>query len=243
MVHALDTAIARAEADDDVKVIVLTGAGGRAFSAGYDLTDEINDQPATALEWRDVLARDITVTMSIWSTTKPTIAAVNGHCLAGACEIAMACDMIIATPKSTFGEPEIRYGSGPVTLIMPFVLGEKKTKELLLTGDHLDAEAALPAGLINRIVDEDELESEVTNLAMRIAPTPLAVLRLTKKALQSAYEAMGLRRAVESNLEISSILNAADAPEQLEFDRIAKADGLKAALAWRDMRYSGQALL
>ena len=240
MVHGLDAAVRRAEGDDTVKVIVITGAGGRAFSAGYDLTDEISEQPATALEWRHVLARDIDVTMAIWSASKPTIAAVNGHCLAGACEIAMACDLIIATPKSTFGEPEIRYGSGPVTLLMPFVLGEKKTKELLFTGDHMDAHAAVAAGLVNRIVEEDELEYEVTRLAMRIAATPLAVLRLTKKALQSAYEAMGLRRAVESNLELSSILNAADTPEQLEFDRIARGDGLKAALAWRDLRYSGQ---
>jgi enoyl-CoA hydratase/carnithine racemase len=238
MVHALGEALHRAESDDDVKVMVLTGAGDRAFSAGYDIGDEIADQPANALEWRTVLARDIDLTMNIWAASKPTIAAVDGYCLAGACEIAMACDIIVATARSTFGEPEIRYGSGPVTLLMPFVLGQKKTNELLLTGDHLDAAAALDAGLVNRVVEVDQLESEVTGLALRIAPTPLAVLRLTKKALQSAYEAMGLRAAVQSNLEISSVLNAADTPEQLEFDRVAKASGLKAALDWRDQRYA-----
>lgn len=238
MVAELSAAVKRAEADDDIKVIVLTGAGGRAFSAGYDITDEVNDQPATALEWRQVLERDINVTMEIWSASKPTIAAVDGYCLAGACEIAMACDIVLATPRSAFGEPEIRYGSGPVTLLMPFVLGQKKTSELLLTGDHLTAEEAQVAGLVNRVVAQDDLHTEVTMLAMRIAPTPLAVLRLTKKALQAAYEAMGLRTAVQANLEISSILNAADTPEQIEFDRVAKSGGLKAALAWRDQRYA-----
>src|SRR5919198_5380563 len=129
-VEELLSALRRAEGDGAVKVIVFTGARGRAFSAGCDITDEVNDQPANALEWREVLARDVDLTMAIWSASKPTIAAVNGYCLAGACEIAMACDMIIATPRSTFGEPEIRYGLGPVTLLMPFVLGEKNTNEM-----------------------------------------------------------------------------------------------------------------
>ena len=101
----------------------------------------------------------------------------------------------------------------------------------------IDAQAAERAGMINRVVAEDELDAEVEALVRKIAPTPLPVLRLTKIALVRAYEAMGLREAVNTNLDLSSMLNAADAPEQREFMQIVQSSGLKAALAWRDNRY------
>jgi enoyl-CoA hydratase/carnithine racemase len=232
----LHDALDRAAADDDVRVVVVTGAG-RAFSAGYDLADEASGSYGGAHDWHHVLGADVDATMKLWSLPKPTICAVRGYCLAGGCELAMACDMIVCGEGASFGEPEIRYGSGPVTLLMPFVLGEKKTNELLFTGDVIDAEAAERAGLVNRVVPDDEIEAEVEALVRKIAPTPLPVLRLTKIALLRAYEAMGLRQAVGTNLDLSSMLNAADTPEQREFMDIVKSRGLKAALAWRDSRY------
>ena len=99
-----------------------------------------------------MLGIDIDATMRLWSLPKPTIAAVRGYCLAGGCELAMACDIIVSGESGRFGEPEIRYGSGPVTLLMPFILGQKKTNELLFTGDMIDAETAERAGMINRVV-------------------------------------------------------------------------------------------
>jgi enoyl-CoA hydratase/carnithine racemase len=152
----------------------------------------------------------------------------------------MACDLVVAAEDARFGEPEIRYGSGPVALLMPFVLGQKKTNELLLTGDTIDAAEAHRVGLVNRVVPGDELEQAVTELVRKIAPTPLATLRLTKIALTRAYEAMGLRAAVSANLDLSAILNAAESPEQKEFDLIAAERGLKAALAWRDSCYDSE---
>ncbi len=236
VLDGLHAAIDRAEADDEVKVVVLTGAG-RAFSAGYDLSAEAAHADIPAHEWHEVLAADIDATMRVWALEKPTIAAVRGYCLAGGCELAMACDMIVAGEGASFGEPEIRYGSGPVTLLMPYVLGQKKTNELLFTGDVIDAAAALQAGMVNRVVADDAIESEVEGLVIKIAPTPLPVLRLTKIALVRAYESMGLRQAVGTNLDLSAMLNAADTPEQREFMDIVKSQGLKAALAWRDSRY------
>jgi enoyl-CoA hydratase len=236
VLDGLHAAIDRAAADDEVKVVVLTGAG-RAFSAGYDLSAEAAHADIPAHEWHEVLAADIDATMRVWALEKPTIAAVRGYCLAGGCELAMACDMIVAGEGASFGEPEIRYGSGPVTLLMPYVLGQKKTNELLFTGDVIDAAAALQAGMVNRVVADDAIESEVEGLVIKIAPTPLPVLRLTKIALVRAYEAMGLRQAVGTNLDLSAMLNAADTPEQREFMDIVKSQGLKAALAWRDSRY------
>ncbi len=240
MVAAIRAALARAADDDDVKVVVVTGSG-RAFSAGYDMAEEVELGLEGADAWHAVLAEDVAMTMELWSFPKPTIAAVRGWCLAGACEVAMACDLVVAAEDARFGEPEIRYGSGPVTLLMPFVLGQKKTNELLFTGDAVDAREAERLGLVNRVVSGEELEGAVDELVGKIAPTPLAVLRLTKLALTRAYEAMGLRAAVGANLDLSAVLNAADTPEQREFDRIAAEEGLKAALAWRDARY-GQAL-
>ena len=237
VVDALEAAIDRAEADDEVRVVVVRGAG-RAFSAGYDLEQEASeDHEPTAAEWHAVLGRDVEVTMRLWALPKPTIAAVHGWCLAGGMEVAMACDLLVASDDARFGEPEIRYGSGPVTLLMPYVLGERRTRELLLTGDTIDAATALDWGLANRVVPREALEATVDELVARIAPTPLAVLRLTKKALNRAQQAMGLLEAVEANLDLSAMLNGARAPEQQEFDRIVREQGLKAALRWRDARY------
>ena len=236
LVAALVAAIDAAEADPEVRVIVLEGAG-RAFCAGYDLTEEAEGEISGPVAWRALLAADVAATLRLLDCPKPVIAQVHGYALAGGLELAMACDLIVATEDAKFGEPEIRFGSGPVTLLMPFVLGQKKTNELLFTGDSIDAAEAERVGLVNRVVAGEELEVAVTELVHRIAPTPLPVLRLTKIALNRAYEAMGLRQAVASNLELSAMLNAADTPEQREFNAIAKERGVKAALAWRDARY------
>ena len=238
LVAALSAALDRAARDDEVKVVVVTGAG-RAFCAGYDLAEEGEDGLENAADWHRELAEDVRVTMQLWSLAKPTIAAVRGWCLGGGCDIAMACDLIVAADDARFGEPEIRYGAGPATLLMPFILGQKKSNELLFTGDAVGAEEALRLGLVNTVAEGSRLETAVDGLVRRIAPTPLPVLRLTKLALVRAYEAKGLRAAVGANLDLGAIISAADTPEQREFDRIVTAQGLKAALAWRDARYAG----
>jgi enoyl-CoA hydratase/carnithine racemase len=237
VLEGLHAAFDQATADDEVKVVVVTGAGERAFSAGYDLSAEAAHSDIPAHEWHDVLDTDIEATMKLWRLPKPTIAAVRGYCLAGGCELAMACDIIVSGQSGRFGEPEIRYGSGPVTLLMPFVIGQKKTNELLFTGDMIEAEEAERIGMVNRVVPDDQVVAEVEKLIVKIAPTPLPVLRLTKLALVRAQEAQGLREAVNMNLDLSAMLNAADTPEQREFMEIVRSSGLKAALAWRDSRY------
>ena len=236
LVDQLEAAIDRAEADDEVRVVVVRGAG-RAFCAGYDLEQEAAEVEPTITEWHQVLARDVAVTMRLWALSKPTIAAVHGWCLAGGMEVAMACDLLICTDDARFGEPEVRFGSGPVTLLMPYVLGERRTRELLLTGDTIDAATAREWGLANRVVPADRLDDEVGEWVARIAPTPLRVLQLTKQALNRAQKAMGLLEAVEANLDLSAMLNGAQTPEQEAFDELVRSEGLKAALAWRDKRY------
>ena len=228
---ALAEAIAEAADDERVRVIAIAGAG-RAFCAGYDLA---GTAPPTAWAWRDVLARDVEATLAVWSCPKPVIAQVHGFALAGGLELAMACDLIVAADDAQLGEPEIRFGSAPVTLLMPFVIGQKKTRELLMTGDLLDAAEALRIGLVNRVVPRERLDDEVDALADRLARVAPDVMAPTKLMLNRAMDAAGFAAAVEMGLDLQSFINMSETAR--EFDAIVHAEGLKAALAWRDRRY------
>ncbi|HXI79468.1 MAG TPA: enoyl-CoA hydratase/isomerase family protein [Verrucomicrobiae bacterium] len=228
---ALTEAIVDAAADDAVRVIAIAGSG-RAFCAGYDLSEAA---PPTAWQWRDVLERDVRATLAIWSCQKPVIAQVHGYALAGGLELAMACDLVVAAEDAQLGEPEIRFGSAPVTLLMPFVIGQKKTRELLLTGDLIDAAEAERIGLVNRVVPADRLAAEVDALADRLARVPPDVMAPTKLMLNRAMDAAGFAAAVEMGLDLQAFVNMSETAR--EFDAIVRADGLKAALAWRDRRY------
>ena len=219
-----------------MRVIVLEGAG-RAFSAGYDLTEEAEGEALGPVGWRELLAADVAATLHVLDCPKPVIAQVHGYALAGGLELAMACDLIVAAEGARLGEPEIRYGSAPVALLMPYLIGQKKTRELLLTGDLIDATEAERIGLINRVVPADRLAAEVDALADRLARTPPEVMAPTKWMLNRAMDAAGFRLAVEAGIDLGAIINAADTPEQREWDEIVRRDGLKAALAWRDRRY------
>lgn len=228
---ALTEAIADATADERVRVIAIAGAG-RAFCSGYDLSESA---PPTAWDWRDVLARDVEATLAVWSCPKPVIAQVHGYALAGGLELAMACDLVVAAEGAQLGEPEIRFGSAPVTLLMPFVIGQKKTRELLLTGDLVGAEEAERIGLVNRVVPVERLAAEVDALADRLARVPPDVMAPTKVMLNRAMDAAGFASAVAMGLDLQSFINMSATAR--EFDAIVRRDGLKAALAWRDARY------
>lgn len=236
LMKALSAELTKVDNDDSVKVVVLTGTEN-AFSVGYDIAEEVELGVATAEQWHAGLTNNVGLTMQVWGLSKPVIGAVSGWCLAGGCELAMACDLLVATEEAQFGEPEIRFGSGPVTLLMPFMLGQKKTNELLFTGDVVDAATAEKLGMVNHVVPTVDLESTVETLAKKIALTPLPILKYTKRSLMRAYEAKGLRQAVESNLDIAAVLNSAYSKEREEFTELVATKGLGAALAWRDERY------
>jgi enoyl-CoA hydratase len=229
--EAVVDAVAAAVDDDAVRVIVIAGAG-RAFCSGYDLSE---GQPPDAWGWREVLAEDVEATLAVWRCPKPVIAQVHGYALAGGLELAMACDLIVAAEDARLGEPEIRFGSAPVTLLMPFLIGQKKTRELLMTGDLVDAVEAHRIGLINRAVPGDRLVDEVDALADRLARVPPDVMAPTKLMLNRAMEVSGFAEAVAMGLDIQSFVNMSETSR--EFDAIVRRDGLKAALVWRDERY------
>ncbi|HZM73597.1 MAG TPA: enoyl-CoA hydratase/isomerase family protein [Candidatus Polarisedimenticolia bacterium] len=227
----LVAAISAAAGDERIRVIAIAGEG-RAFCAGYDLAE---NAPTTTKGWRDVLAEDVEATLAIWRCPKPVIAQVHGYCLAGGLELAMACDLIVASDDAQLGEPEIRFGSAPVTLLMPFLLGQKKTRELLFTGDLVSADEALKIGLVNRVVPRAELAAAVDALADRLARVEPDVMAPTKLMLNRAMEFAGFLEALAMGLDVQSFINMSES--SVEFNEIVRRDGLKAALAWRDQRY------
>ena len=236
MIGDLHRALDLAEADAGVRAIVISGEG-RAFSAGFDLKESAARGETSPAQWRRILEDDFTVIMRFWDSPKPTIAAVHGACVGGGFEIALACDITLAAETAVMGEPEVRFGSGIVALLLPWVTGPKQAKELLLAGiDRLDPARALGFGLVNRVVAPEVLQEEAFALARAIASGGADAVRLTKVAINRSYEMMGMRQALLQSLEIDIAIESAGGPERTEFNRIRREVGLKAAIAWRESR-------
>jgi enoyl-CoA hydratase len=202
MVVELNRAMDLAEADDVVRVIVLHGEG-RAFSAGFDLTVEDPSGDNSAEFWREDLQRDFDIIMRFWNSPKPTVAAVHGYCLGSAMEMAVACDITVASSDCRFGAPEVKFGSGIVALLLPWLIGAKAAKELLLTGDDkVTAERAEAIGLVNRVVEGEQLEQVAKDYADQLAANDLTAVRLTKQAINRSYQIMGMPQALAEALEL-----------------------------------------
>ena len=227
------------EADPDIRVVILTGAG-RAFSAGFDLElgpdshDPHEMQPA---DWREHLKSYMDTFLMVWNLGKPVIAAVNGYALAGACELVQVCDIKLASDRAVMGEPEIRAGLGPPFLITPFSANLANAKELLLTGDTVDAYEAARIGLVSRVVPHDELMAECERIAGKISMLSEVGVRMTKISVNRALEEMGFLSSLNHNLELMTHFDTSVSLEQEEFNIIRQEKGLRAALDWRDARF------
>lgn len=239
MMSEIREALEAIEADPDIRVVILTGAG-RAFSAGFDLEREPGDADPHQMqvdEWRGHLKSYVDTFLMVWNLSKPVIAAVNGYALAGACELVQVCDIKIASDRAVMGEPEIRAGVGPPLLITPFSVNLATAKELLLTGDTVDAHEAARIGLVSRVVPHDQLMEECERVARKmIMLSPLGV-KMTKLAVNRTLEGMGFLSSVQHNLELMTHFDTNTTPEQDEFNAIRESKGLRAALDWRDARF------
>jgi enoyl-CoA hydratase/carnithine racemase len=238
MLGDLALAMDAAEADDAVRAIIVRGAG-TAFSSGFDLKEQMERRPTGIAQWRPILRKDFDVPMRFWHSPKPTIAAVRGACLAGACELALACDITLASPDAFFGEPELKFGAGIVVMILPWIVGPKVAKEIILTGeDRIPAERALQIGMINRIVEADALDAAALQMATNIGAIDPHLVKETKRAINRAIEARGMMDALESALATDLLIEGEGSPDKMQFFDIARKDGLKAALVWRDARFN-----
>jgi enoyl-CoA hydratase len=236
LVDALSDAMRAAASDPDARVIVISGAG-RSFCAGYDLHEESQgDDTAIAVGLRRSLAKLI----EIYDQPQPVVASVQGHCLAGGCDLMMMCDLVVAADDAVFGQPEIRFGSAIVAHVMPWLIGARRAKELVLTGfDKLDAVTAMGYGLVNQVVPRADLEVATMDLARSLAVVDPDVMRLTKQALNAGWEESGFREALATGLDIGIEIETTRSPERVEFERIAAEQGLKEAIRWRDARFGG----
>jgi enoyl-CoA hydratase len=237
MLFELQAALDAVEADDCVRALVVTGAGGN-FSSGFDLKDQMEARPSGREVWREILDRNFNAVTRFWSLKKPTIAAVNGYCLAGGCELALCCDVTIAAEDVTFGEPELKFGAGIVVMILPWLIGPKRAKEIILSGaDRISAPEALDWGLINRVVAPDTVLDTALALARHIAVIDPELVRESKRAINRSFEIMGLTEALQAALDIDLGIEGKGSPDKQRFMEIARKDGLRAAIAWRDARF------
>ena len=217
-------AMKEVEKDNDIKVLIITGAG-RAFIAGSDIKEL---KSTTPLE-----AHNITrLGQIIENLEKPVIAAVNGFALGGGCEIAMACDILIASEKAKFGQPEVNIGvipGGGGTQRLQRVVGVYKAKELIFTGDIIDAKEAERIGLVNKVVAPEELETVVKELAKKIAAKSSAAIRLAKAAINR-----GMQTNLETGLAYERELYS------LSLTTEDKAEGIEAFIEKREPKYKGK---
>ncbi|MGI9426313.1 MAG: enoyl-CoA hydratase/isomerase family protein [Hyphomicrobiaceae bacterium] len=231
-------AVDQLNADPDIRAILVSGSG-RAFSAGFDLKAAAERQLNSHAEWRVQLELQFDFIMRFWDSEAPTIAVVHGYCLAGALEVSLACDLTVAASGTFFGEPEVRFGSGAVAMLFPWVTGPKQAKELMLTGDdRISAERALQMGIVNRVVAPENALAEGNRIARNIARSASTAVRKSKQAINRSYDIMGLRNALAMGLDIDTDINATPTWEKQEFSRIRKEQGVKAAIAWRDARFA-----
>ncbi len=228
-----------ADRDPTTSVVVLR-AEGRSFCAGYD----IGPSPAraarrgNALAWHESLTEDVTLEMTPWDMKKPVIASVQGHCLGGGCEMAMMCDITIAADDAVFGEPEIRFSNVGPALILPFVVGLKRAREMLYVGDPIDAQTALAYGMVNRVVPRADLSAATLKFARRMALIAPEALAGTKLAINRGADAAGFRNAIRAGLDVLAPLYAARTEIGMKFDEIREKEGLGAALKWRAAQFA-----
>ena len=248
MTYALDAAFYRAAADDEVKVIVLAGEG-KHFSAGHDIgtpgrdIDESFERKA-GLWWDHVgkdgaasrYARESEVYVGMcrrWrELPKPTIAMVQGACIAGGLMLAWCCDLVIASDDAFFADPVVRMGiPGVEYFAHPWQMAPRFAKEFLFLGERVDAARARELGMVNRVVPRDRLEAEVFEVAEKIAAMPAFGLALTKKAVNQCEDQMGLHQGMDGVFALHHLAHAHNA--EIGGDSLAGQDA-------RSMRDSGK---
>ena len=239
MYHDILCYLKDADKDENVRVIILKG-NGRAFSAGYDVNAEAN-VIETPLTERNRLEEEINICRwTIWDMGTPVICQIQGYCLAGACELMMPSDFVIASDDCKIGEPEIQFGAPPIFLMVPWLVGLRKGKEMMMTGDRITGKEAAEYGLVTKSVPLDELESYVESLADKLVKMPREIMSIQKWGINRQFEIMGMRSGMQAWMDYSMFFRYLKTPEIEEFSRISAEQGVKAALKWRDDYFAGK---
>ena len=234
-------AVEWAEAEDEIHVIVVQGAG-KGFCGGYDLThfwqgtaDHPCQQerfPWDPMEDYAFMKRNTEDFMSLWRCRKPTIAMVHGHAVAGGSDIALCCDLLVMAEDARIGYMPTRVWGCPTTAMWTYRLGPARAKQLMFTGDVLSGRTAAEWGLANLAVAPERLDAETMKLAQRIAGVPRSHLAMHKMVVNQVLLTMGLEQAQTLATVFDRITR--HNPEGLWFRRYAQENGFKAAVEWRD---------
>ena len=236
MIAEINLALDQLEADESVLAIVVHGHG-RAFCAGFDLQAGVAANRETEADWRAAIEVDLELIMRFWHSPKPTIAALHGYVLAGGFEIALACDMSVCDATTLFGEPEVRFGSSIVALLLPWYVNPKRAKRMLLGGqDRMAADEARQCGIVNDVVIAGDALNAGIALAREVSLMDPDSVRLTKQAINQSYEIMGLSQALNMGADTSVRIETLETELRRQFNRILREQGMKAALAWREAR-------
>ncbi len=222
-------ALEDARTDSSIKVLILSGSGGKSFIAGSDLTELSKLTPIEMEEFLATLAQGFYTRFE--QLEKPVIAMIDGLCLGGGLELALACDIRIASDASRFGQPEILLGIMPGsggTQRLSRLVGVGKAKELIFTGNMIDATEALQIGLVNQVVPSDKLKETVLTMAGRIAEQSSLALKWAKKAINISQE---------STLSVGMGFEAL--AESLLFSSKDREEGIKAFFEKRKPKFSG----
>jgi enoyl-CoA hydratase len=217
------------ENDADVRVVVLSGSGEKAFAAGSDVVEM---QHMNTLEIQKFVATIRKASDRIYTLTKPTIAAIHGYALGGGCELSMCCDLRIASEKARFGQPEINLGLIPGacgTQRLPRLIGTAKAKELIFLGDMIDAVTALNLGLVNKVVPPEKLMDEAMEWAKKLAGKSGPVLAMAKMAINTGMDT-----------DIASGLNVEARCVALCFATHDQKEGMKAFLGKRKAEFKNK---
>lgn len=213
MLDELDDAVQRAGKDDSVRAVILTGAGDH-FSAGHDLKEgQEKRQDFTPEErWEYESRSYMQYCLNILNLPKPTIAKVDGACIAGAFMVANMCDMIVASDRAFFADPVLHTMAvaGVEVFVHPWVMGNRKAREFLFTGERMSAQEALDCGMVNRVVPADELDAAVDKLAARVAQAPPFATRVLKKSFNRTLEAQGFGVSLNAHFDSHQLTHFSD---------------------------------
>lgn len=239
LVTELCDALEQADRDTGVHAIVIRGAG-RGFCSGHDLSEDAEDEFNTVYEYRDHYQRQQHEFIAAWRVSTPVIASIHYCAIGKAFELAMFCDIAIATEDTRFGYKEMRYGISGMNMVLPFLVGMKDAKDLILTGREITAREASDMGIITGVVgDKDALDAATLKKAKLVARMPRDSQRVHKNYLNRVYEMQGLKAAADLYQDLMTMMSFCPVPEYQEFSRETIDKGLRSALSTAQKRYHG----
>ena len=237
LLHELEEVFDAVENDDNVRIAVITGAGS-AFCSGYDLTPNQERSTYSATERWEHTHWQARLVSRPWYSRVPWIAAVDGPAAAAGNVLAMSCDLIVASERAQFGEPEIRHVAHSPHVLMPFLTNNRHLREFYYTGDFIDAETAEKWDLVNKVVPAGEALDAAMAMARRIAQAPPFALQMMKRSITAVYNAQGFEKGQNDHLMLRMIEGLTpDVPEREHLGRVRMEQGMRAFLEARDGPY------